>query len=802
MNVFLFINWLKLLIILLPLFLVGFFLIRISSVVKRVELVIPTSIVLGLTFFIFLLNTISHFVKGENAILSAYFITIVFGLFLSTKFRRNDLDFPKGKSLVFWIISLGVWIGFLFWKAAYALVGGDSSIYYSIASSFVRGNYPPVTPWQPDTPLSYHLGTLELLGSINFFTNLSFDFLHRFLSTIFIICSVQIVLWIWKRHNNIFSFILTNLIVASAFISFGFLKFVIPHIPLKLPAISNFKEFILWARDLPTVYDSIETYGAPVTLDSLMYAIFHAHGMAIFFLLLTLIIFPRKDHSIITWIVLLFILATLALVNESIFVAAFPAVVIVKFFLLLKDIRNYSNYAASVKKVITFLLLVLFSAVLVLIQGGVISANMAGDKGIEKSVVVFPKRTDISSDFISYHINSMRSRAHLFKESWLPFNWYHVGVDILFLLSLYFFLKLKFSESEKIILLTLITTSVFALIAYNIIVPKYVTANSNRILAISYQLLALIVGLVLIAKAEKILSSTNLILKSVIFLVIILVYIPTIVPPLAKLSKTRFGPNKMVPDFQQTDESIKWIRENTPVDERAIVLDARAPHPSGDTKALVNGILTPLFIGGFRTYNIDPGPEYIDIVYTLSPKALKDLKISTLLIDQDFFSKMSEVRKKQLDDDTLFKKLFEYIKPDRSWEKVYKVNDLYLQKGGELPGTISELITQIPSNSRVYIDIDENFHPNFLRRPLIFSLRNNELFFVSGSGVYQHVEVPISLYDPQKGILYNYLLLGKASDPHQICFCDTELLWKGLNDKVYLWKNNSASEPSEKGSTL
>lgn len=791
MNAFLLLNWLKLFIILLPLFLVGFFLIRASSVVKRAELVIPASIVLGPTFFIFLLNAISYFIKGPPAILSAYFITVVIGLILSTKFRRNDLDFPKGKSLVFWIISLGVWGGLLFWKGTYALIGGDSSIYYSIASSFTRGNYPPVTPWQPDTPLSYHLGTFELLGSINFLTNLSFDFLHRFLAAVFIVCSVQIVLWIWKRHSDIFSFVLTNLVVASAFVSFGFLKFIVPHFPFKLPSISSFNEFILWARDLPTVYESIETYGVPATLDGLIYAIFHAHAMAIFFSLLTIISAPRKDRPFITWVFLLLILVALALVNESVFVAVFPGIVVGIFFILLKDIKNYSTHIAFIKKLIPFFLLVLLSIAIVLIQGGVISTNMAGAKGIEKSVVIFPKKTDISSDFFSYHINSMSSRPHSFKESWLPFDWYHVGVDILLLLSLLFFLKLKFSDNERIILLTLIATGAFALITYNIIVPKYVTANSNRILAISYQLFALVIGMVLISKSKKILSSSNLILKLILFFIIIWVYFPTIVPPVTRLSKTRFGPNNMVPGFQQVDESIKWIRENTSLYERVIVLDARTPHPSGDVKALVNGILTPLFIGGFRTYNIDPGPEYIDIAYTLSPKALKDLKISTLLMDQDFFSKMSEIRKKQLEDNTLFKKLFEYIKPDRSWEKVYKVNDLYLQKGGELPGTISELIAKIPPNSRIYIDVDENFHPNFLRRPLIFSLRNNELFFVAGSGVYQHVEVPMSQHDPKKGILYNYLLLGKVSDPQQICSCDAKLLWKGLNDEVYLWKNNS-----------
>lgn len=763
------------LIFLLPILFSGIAVLRKTTNPAKIELLLPVGSILGLTIFTFILNIAAFLIKGSFGIITAYLLTVCLGLLLhkSIKSKDNGIALLQGKALILWLFSILSWGGLIFWKAAHALIGSDTNLYYSIAHSFIRGNFPPMTPWQPDLPLAYHPGALELLGAFHFLTGLNFQFLHLFLSALFIICAVQIVIWIWDRHTDLLSFIVANLAALVVFISFGFLFLVLPNFPSALPHINNTNELVIALRNLPTANQAIEVYGAPVNLDGLIYFIFHAFGIAIFLSLVIIVINYRKNNSLLTWVILAISLSALALVNESIFIATIPAIFVGLF--LAKE------------NIIRIMMFGLLTSLIILFQGGFITSAFFSPNNIEKSVVVLPNKEDIKEDFISYHYNQEISKMLPTKLEWGGLLWFHVGVDLLMLVDILLLLKLKVDRRQFILLIVLFIAGFTSLVGYNILVPKFLVANGNRFLSFSFLILSLVICLSLI-EVTNIVRTGNL-FKKILFSVFILwLFIPTILPPLAFLSKTRFGENMLVPKLQKSSGGIEWIRKNLSYNTRVIVLDIRAPHPSGMARALVEaGVFAPIFPGEFRAYTIEASPEYLDIAYYLSPKALKTLKTYFLVIDSHFFENLIDIRKEQLLNDRYFEQLF--IKNYQGgWERILKIKQDFLDDRNELPGTIREMSGKVTSG-KIYIDNEEHFNPSYLRRAIIFSLRDRDLYYLPQSGVYLNVESYINQKYPAGGINYNYLVLGPNTDPKTICNCKAEIVFQGLKKNIYVWRS-------------
>lgn len=768
--------WLLFLLNLVPLLITGIIVLRKTTSLARIELILPVGSVLGLTIFTFFLNSLAFLIKGPTVVITAYLSTICLGLFVHKfiKSRDDRIEFLHGRDLVLWFLSILGWGGLIFWKAAHALIGSDTNLYYSVAHSFIRGNFPPLTPWQPDLPLAYHLGASELLGAFYLFTNLNFQFLHLFLSAFFILCAVQIVIWIWDRHKHFFSLLIANLVAVMIFISFGFFYLIIPNFSINLPKINNVHELVLWLRDLPTVNQAIEVYGAPINLDGLIYFIFHAFGIAIFLSLVTMLIYYKKDNSLVTWTFLSVGLLTLALVNESIFVAAVLAVLVG---ILLTEKGNLF------KKPIQYLLLGTVTILTILFQGGIITSAIFPTKSIEKSIIAFPQKQDLKENFTEYHYNQEISKMLPTKLEWGGLLWFHVGVDLLMLVDILLLLKLKVEPRQFILLITLFIAGFTSLIGYNILVPKFLVANGNRFLSFSFLTFSLVICLFLI-QIVKSLKEYETLKKVFVTAFILWLFIPTVFPPLALLSKTRFGKNMMVLKPQASNEAVEWIKKNLPYSSKVIVLDSRTPHPSGMARALIEaGVFAPIFPGQFRAYTIEASPEYFDIAYFLSPSAMQKLKADILLVDNDFFETLPEIRKKQLNDSEYFTKIF-----DTRREKIYRVKQEYLANGSEMEGTFEQMINVVPKKGKIYIDNEENFNPSYLRRALIFSLRDKDLYYLPQSGVYLNVEADINSHELKENKKYDFLVLSKITNPLDVCQCRTDLIWKGMKEEIYLWQ--------------
>lgn len=762
---------------LIPILLAGILTLQKISSIGRLELLLPAGSILGLSAFTFFLNLAAFALKGSLGIAMSYFLVISLG-FVIFKFQRSGnqkINFPRGKELIFWAASILLWGGFIFWKVANALVGSDTNLYYAIAHSFVKGNFPFFTPWQPDIPLSYHVGASELLGAFYYFSGLDFQFLHLFFSALFIFCSTQIIIWIISRSRSLVTFLLSNLTVAVIFISFGFIYFTWPVFPIKLPAIFSFSQLIFWLRGLPTVNQAIEVYGAPINLDSLIYFIFHAFGLAIFLTLIVLLINQNRKKPLWGWVMICLGLAALALVNESLFIAAFPSLLLGIFLIEYKEKKLLKN----LKKL---LLLFLLTGLVIFFQGGVISASINSPRNLEESALILPKKEDIKEDFKGYHSGQETSKLLPLGKQTLPLGWFHIGADILLLLSL----VIVWVFNDSVLFKVLFISGLSSFVAYNVIVPKFLVANGNRFLSASFLFFSLLLCLSLPAFFEKI--KKHYFFKIFFLIIIAWVFLPTILPPLALLSKTRFGENKLIPKYQQSSAGIKWLKDYADFDERVLVLDKNAPHPSGQVRALVEaGVSAPVFAGNFRAFTIEASPEYIDAAYYLSSHALKKLNIDLLLIDNIFFKTLPEIRKKQLQNNKFFEIIFDNSDSENG-EIIYRIKEAYFEEEQEIDETFEQMVSVLPSFGRIYIDNEESFNPSYLRRPLIFSIRDKDIYYLPQSGVYLNVETNINSHPPREDHDYDYLVLGKNTSPHNLCKCQTKLIWTGLKGQVFLWK--------------
>lgn len=774
--------WCLLLVYLFPVLIIGIIIIRKTSSIDRFELLVPVGSIFGISLFVFLINIVSFFVKGIYAIELGYGILSLIVLFLiPLSLKSSRIDIPSGKQVIFYLLSILVWGSLFFWKGNYALIGSDTNLYYGIAHTFIKGNFPTMTPWQPDLALSYHLGISELLGAFYSFSGLPFEFLHIFFAGFFILLCSQIVIWGWKRHDNIFSFIWGNLSAAVIFISFGFFKIIIPYFPIKFPNILNLHGLFLWIRNLPTVNQSIEVYGAPVNLDGLIYFIFHAFGLAVLLSLIMVTIYPNKS-SILSWVSLLVGLISLALINESVFIISAPALI---FGALLMGVRN-----KTLLKNLKFIILLCFiSLAIIIMQGGMITNLFFPLNRLEKSVLIFPNKSDIQEDFIAYHHYQEISKTLILKQEWFPFRWFHIGSEVLILICLFFFTYTKYTSRQKILVTIFFIAGITSLLSYNYIVPKFLIANGNRFLVLTFINFSLFIMFSLQQFFDNFSKRKSWLKNLILTILVIFIFIPSILPPLALLSKSRFGESKLIPKFRKDSQGIEWMRLNLAYNNRVVVLDSRAPHPSGMARAIVeSGVFAPLFPGEFRAYTIEATPEYFDIAYYLSPYALRKLKINIVFIDNVFYLTLPEIRKQDLENNKYFDKLFDNSGKTKNWEKIYRVKENYLATGTEIERTFKQFINLFSPKDKIYIDNEENFEPNYLRRAIIFSLRDKDLYYLPQSGVYLNVESNIKMNPLLDTGEYDYLILGKDTYADSICKCRTKLIWQGIKDKVFIWK--------------
>lgn len=779
-------GWLEVIIFLIPLFWFGIVIIRRCIKDARVEILLPAGIIFGITAYIFFLNFFSFIFTPPSSIIVSYLFLVILTFVVSIRTKAPKLDFPKTKELIFWTSNMFLWALFLYVVIGKKVgFGGDVNLYYAIGKTFARGNFPVVSPWQPELGVGYHYGGAIFLGAANWLTSLSFDFLHRFMALVMLHSLIQILIFMFKRHFSPFSLVLYQILPLVFLIMAGIFMIVTPVFPLKMPLINNLYELVIWFSNLPSVHLSFETWGAPVTLGLIVYMLHHYMALSMFIVLLLISLFYTSKTRHFSWAIIATILSVVALTNESVFLPSFFCSVAMIFY---KEILYKSQ------KRILFLGLVFLTlmSLIVIFQGGIISDTLLNkDSQLAPTLIIFPKRQDIKEDFRSYLINQQKSKLFSIQEDWKPLRYYHIGFFWLYaicgLILLVYLLKFR-NNPRTILLLGLFIAALASTFAYNFIILRFKVADGNRLMILAYQFLGLFLAFFATEVLEKLWIRRNKMYFVLALTIVLLIIVFSSFQPIAEIIIGNTQGNSLKPKPQSISKVKEWMLINLPKDSRVLSIDGLSPFSSKPTDLMIEaGLLTPTFNSDYRAYTTEVSPDYVDMVYTLNPSLLKKFKISYLLIDTKGFANLPVQRQKEIDNPNYFTLIHE--ERNESLEKVYLVNEDYIENNEEYNGTFKELDSLIPSDSQVYIDSWRDDPPwNQLRKTVIFSLKDKNIIFDWGPGVYLNVLATINSRTPQLGDKYDYLILFKSTKPGNACGCKTKLVWWGIGSNVYLWK--------------
>lgn len=717
------------------------------------------------------------------------------------------MDIPKKTSLILIILSITIWGILLFKMIGHMNLTGDPFIYQTIGKSFTRGNFPIYEPWEPDMKLSYHYGPSIFLGTFHTLTGSSFDLIQRSTSFLIVLMLSQFLIWIFKRHLTIKSLIIYQLIPLIGLICLGNWMIAIPVFPFQFP--QNFTGIIEWISKLPTAHMNFSTYGgAVVALNGLMYFYHELIGMIAFIWILWISFTYDKNRRLLSFFILIISIAATAIINEIFLPLSISASLLIIFcrefpfkkFLFIKNV------------LLTFGLLALL-LILVIFEGGTMTESLFGKKSEYPTIQILPDKKNIFvlidksiplSDYTKQIVNLENhqkiQQSSLFfppKKEWLPFRWFHPGFIFFYVVNLIICSTLYISKQKKRLLLcaTLLLSAIIMTVIYNL--TYIIGNNSSRFLAFTYTFLGINLVFSLIWVLEFLAKRGKYLYLFLALLIIAWLSIPSILPSLVQQLIPSEPTNKLI--FQESDNltpTLDWISKNLPYNTRIINLVSSGYN--GATLAKI-GIFTPTWTNKYRAYTMDGSPEYFDLIYTLNPSLIKDFKITHLSLDFITFSKLPETRQRQIESSGYFILLFNDNFASSNWERVYQVTNKYLAEAEDLGGTFKEMNQIIPKNAKIYID-KENIKSAkdlnswySLRRALIFNLKDRDLYYEYGlpSGnnePYVHVEARVSGNQPSKSISYDYLALFNETKPETICDCRAEIVWKGFEDNIVIWK--------------
>lgn len=764
----------------------GITIIRRATSDDRAQILIPSGSLFGIGLYIFLINATSHIIKGLPSFYLSLVIQIAWALWCHYKFPIPKLDFPKGGLKVFWIVSLILWTIFLYKITAHSIIdGGDSLIYYSLASRFARGDYPIHFPSQPAYVAYNHIGGPEFLGATKAITGAPLNFLHAFLAFISLLSISQILTWLVTKSEkiNIKNALLVSLPAIIGIITLGSFMLAWP-VNLQFP---NFEAGILnWLKHLPTLNISFETYGSPTELDALILFLHRFLAICLFIAFLPTLTSPRL-HKITTVVMLIF-LASIALVDESVFLITLPAVLFISFFYVFKK---------SVKLWGLFTILIVF---IVSLQGGIITETILNRYKEGSNLLFFPKDGSTPSEkYRSYRLYQQDNR--FFEGSqYSPLVWFHPAIYlqliILFLFTLTFFRKTdqQLQKSKALIWLLLIAGTV-SFIAFHGLIPKgYTHPNGNRFLALAYYFSGLGLGYLIIQflSAKFLSKPLNILLKSLIIFCLLVSVIPPFVALFPRKKDNWFfiRPPSTIPIFE-------WIQNNIELDKSIILLVDPDPRPVSNTIfASAYGVLTPLWPSKPRVHDsFDMSPTYADLYFTLNPNSIKDLGIDYIVVNSFFLSSLPKSRLSDLANINFFLPLYTSTTNDVG---IYKIQNRYLTEGQNLDGTFDQLQKIAPKAGTYYIDYPPNITENMFRA-LRLLINDREIYY-NPAGAFYNQRIDIDLKDVRsytqeivdenylKNRNYDFLLLGTNVDPQTICRCKATLLWSGLGNGVKFWK--------------
>lgn len=704
-------------------------------------LLIGLGMIIGPSLFLLTLCLTSYLFKGFSYIRIFFFLNFIFSLILFKKTFKKSLRlnwnlWPLNIKKAIYLIIIAYAI-FIMWVAPTAGLGPDTYIYNGISTSFARGNYPTVLPWQPQYLTVYHFGAFALFGALQSIFFINNGFFYFLFSGYILLGLFLIITGIFIEEKSLFTSFLPALyglfmfggpILLSSGLGIFLANFNIESLNL-YPQFSDFRS---------------PSGSGPSSLPGMIFYYFTTFGLALYLIFLLILIKPvDKKYLLIKYILLiLFSILTLA-VDESYFINQ-PLLLLIFF---IKDHWN-KNIFQTFKN---FLILgILFIGLFFLIQNPVRDSFLTPSENPRFQLLSKPIQPQLDSFNQKFHNITPKENSawHELKErltsrinltsskngvSWTLMNLL-VSIVILTVLSIYL-------KSPYIILLSV--SSALSLVFGSMLTNTYWPANFERFYQHSYNFIMLSLGFII---AELLLG---LLVKKFNFLfgiILLIITLPNLLTAHSRLIyMSIYSRPSSLFDLNYIDQDLAQIRNFLGIKDRIIFKDSYPESASSyvNLRAITQfGIFVPLASNLPKVLSPDDhSVEFYDALTNLDPPSIKRMDLDYVFIISNYLNNLPQNRIEQINNIVYFQPVL-----TTRMGILYKVSNEFKALPSDTI-TLKKLIDSVPDNKNVYLD---NFFIKDISKNIIFHLsKRTTLVGVahsSGGGHFMYIEAALPYY--------------------------------------------------------
>lgn len=720
---------------------------------------------LGLFLYMFYLSLISYLFKGPDGIL---LITIAFfstGLILSVKnvqiARKIKYKFSYSEVIGFFIFTL--FSALMFFQIGANIYGGDVIAYWGFATSFSNGNYPLMSPWQPNILANHHQTTYLVEGAFHALSRADMKQVHSLYSYFVLITGVGL-LWRYAVNQKLDS-IISIIYSIIIFVGLGGIYILIPEFLNELlePEVTH------PISTFPTFLSGKNRLGGASNIPDLIYINHRLAAMSGVFLLAIMMLSKNINEKYkFLFPTLIAILSVVILSSDEGFLPAIGLMAIYWFFIELK-------YSKSKSKILKKFI---FSGVIFLIAfftvGGAIRDSMLTEAHEES-------RFGVVHNLEEFSRRLSELKGVIFVPDYIEnLIWYMPHILIIFIAAIYYQRKYK-TDFGKLMLVA----TIGSLIGNMLIEHTYYASNNGRFLHMIYFFLtaSLIYNVICSIKVSK---SNFKYASAIILFLYSLTTIFSFMYILEKANKDSYpNLNGELPSY----EILSWSKYNL-ANERIMFVDGFLKEYAFSHLSLFGtqnyGLMVPVGPANYKVHTPDFGPEAIDVVNTINPSAVQSLDVEYVYIEDKYIDTFSTERQIELQNNDYF----ELIHTD-TFGKLYKIKSEFISQGYFQKNSLEYLKQLISQDSVVYIDWPPQMQHD-LRSSLTLIFKDNKRVVTERRhGTFNLIETRIKTYEPAENDKYDYLLLAPETDPLSVCNCEVyELIWETYGAKGYKITDN------------
>lgn len=720
---------------------------------------LPASGLLGIFGFIFFLGCLSYLFKGSGGILIILILYILFGLSLYIKFKSVLPKIKFSKNNFFWILVSLTFLGVFFLIAGVNIYGGDVIAYWGFATSFANGNYPVMSPWQPELLAAHHQGAFLYQGAVYSLIWVNMKLIHS-LFAFFVVSCGFFFLWGWMREE--LKNTLGGLLVAMMFyFSFSAIFIVLPLNSQHLfnPEVSH------EITSLPKFIDAKNRLGGSSNINEIFYLNHRAAAISGLMIFLFLIVKPIKFED--KWKFPLLALLTITVISTDEVVLPSIGCAGLYFFInqLIKTKKEERRQMIFYAVLSGFLFIALFFLI-----GNALRDSILIPAAVPRFHLVF------TPDSIFLRLKELKSA--ILTLSGYNSLFYMPSLFITGILAVIFAYKIR-NPVSTIFLISAIGT----LLAFLFVEHTFYPGNQGRFLHLLYLLVitTLIFGLINLLFTNK--GSMKFFVGFVIFYLCGVSVMSSTVAVLKQIKSANY-PNyeSKLPEFQPV---FSWMQQHAP-QSNIFFLDGYLKGVSYSHLSIAGiqdyGMFVPVSPASIKVHTPDFGVEALDLIMTLNPRDMNALKIEYLYIQNDQFINLNSERLQNLNNPDFFRKIYQDY-----YGVLYKVDQNYLNVGRNDDNvSIYGLVNLIGHNKKIYLDYPPGIEMG-VRQVLWLALKsNNEIYTYWSSGIFNYIETPMTIYPPAETVEYDYVIVDSKMDPLTVCNCLEYLpIWRMTGVAVY-----------------